>query len=329
MKILILGNFDYTNELIYRLKGSRFLVENQIDFMYSVPKKIKLSKKIKLLFKKLTLNKLITRLILFFNKESNEKIIVKLFPPRDISFIETYKNLRKLNYSGLTQIEDLECYDFMIVSTFSEKIPMNIINKPKCGTLNIHPSLLPKLRGGYPTYVGAYLSTKYSGTTIHYMQEKWDNGDIIIQEEYKLSSISKNNDRLISSANSASKLLNELHLLNYNFSSHKQNTEDVTYCHNIIKFKSFINSIPSSESFTGVVNANYAKHLFPFTYLIVYFRIFSIISVQYIDMSTDLKFINYSNHKLISDQNKYFIKHDNKCYEITEYLWKGKHYIQD
>jgi methionyl-tRNA formyltransferase len=325
MKILILGNFEYTNDLIYRLKGTPFLKENQIDLMYSVPKPLSKRKIIKYL-KKLNFERLLIQLNLRFYKNSYGEVIEKLFPSRDISFVNTYKNIKLLKYFGLERIQKLDEYDFLIISTFSEKIPAHIYNKPKRRTLNIHPSYLPNLRGGYPTYVEAYQGSNTSGTSIHFMEDKYDNGALICQEEYNVDPSLNNNDRYKLSTIVSANFLNQLHINNFNISQKEQDIGLISYCHKIIKFKKEINSMPLNEDFCGFVRANYAKHLFPFTHLIKQFRIFSILSVKELNTLDNSILERSLNHKIIKINNAYFIKHSNKCFEITEYIWKGKYY---
>ena len=325
MKILILGNYEYTNDLIYRLKDSSFLRENQIDIMYAVPKPVTIKKKIKYI-KNLNIERLLIQLNLRFYRKAYRNIIQKLFPDRDISFINSYNNIKKIKYSGLERIENLEDYDFMIISTFSEKIPAHIYNKPKGRTLNIHPSYLPKLRGGYPTYVEAYKRSNTSGTSIHFMEDKWDNGALIMQEEYDVEPSLNNNERYKLSTIVSAKFLNKLHANNFNIFPIYQDQELITYCHKIIKYKKEISTMPLNEDFGGFVKANYAKHLFPFSHLIKQFRIFSILSVKEYNMLSNSILKQSSNHEIIKYNSRYYIKHFNKCFEITEYIWRGKYY---
>jgi len=328
MKILILGNFEYTNDLIYRLKDTPFLKENQIDLMYSVPKPISKRKIFKYL-KKLNFERFLIQINLRFYYNSYRDIIDKLFPSRDTSFLNSYSNIKILKYFGIERIEKLHEYDFMIISTFSEKIPAHIYNKPKRRTLNIHPSYLPRLRGGYPTYVEAYKKSNKSGTSIHFMEDKYDNGALIFQEEYDVDPRLNNNQRYKLSTVVAANFLNKLHTNNFDISQKEQDGELISYCHKIIKFKREINSIPLNEDFGGFVRANYAKHLFPFTHSIKQFRLFSILSVkEYTAIDTPI-LKRSSNHKILKYNDKYFIKHNVKCFEIIEYIWKGKYYKTD
>lgn len=69
-----------------------------------------------------------------------------------------------------------------IVASYGKIIPQNILDIPKYKTLNIHPSLLPKLRGSSPLEY-AILQEKKTGVTIIRLDNEMDHGPIITQEE--------------------------------------------------------------------------------------------------------------------------------------------------
>lgn len=75
--------------------------------------------------------------------------------------------------------------DLFIVASFGKIIPQDILNLPKQGCLNVHPSLLPKYRGPSPIQ-NQILDAAESGVTIIKMDEKMDHGPIIAQEEVGL-----------------------------------------------------------------------------------------------------------------------------------------------
>jgi folate-dependent phosphoribosylglycinamide formyltransferase PurN len=52
--------------------------------------------------------------------------------------------------------------------------------------LNIHPSLLPKLKGLNTHERAVKAKYKFSGCTVHYVNEKLDSGKIIIQKKIKI-----------------------------------------------------------------------------------------------------------------------------------------------
>lgn len=72
--------------------------------------------------------------------------------------------------------------DLYIVASFGKILPAEVIFRPKFKTLNVHPSLLPKLRGPAPIQ-GAILNEDKTGVTIMRMDEKMDHGPIVVQRE--------------------------------------------------------------------------------------------------------------------------------------------------
>jgi methionyl-tRNA formyltransferase len=57
---------------------------------------------------------------------------------------------------------------------------------PKLGCINVHASLLPKLRGGAPIHRAIIDGHSKTGVTIMYMAESMDTGDIISQREIEI-----------------------------------------------------------------------------------------------------------------------------------------------
>ncbi len=73
--------------------------------------------------------------------------------------------------------------DLNIVVEYGLMIPPEIINAPKLGTINIHPSLLPKYRGASPIQSALWNGDTVTGTTIMLIDEKMDHGPLLAQEE--------------------------------------------------------------------------------------------------------------------------------------------------
>jgi methionyl-tRNA formyltransferase len=72
--------------------------------------------------------------------------------------------------------------DAMCVACFSQRIPRAILDIPRLGCLNVHPSLLPANRGPEPLFWTFREGSKQAGVTIHLMDEGMDSGDILAQE---------------------------------------------------------------------------------------------------------------------------------------------------
>ena len=73
--------------------------------------------------------------------------------------------------------------DLIVVVSYGKILPKSILEIPKLGCINVHPSLLPKYRGSAPIQWAIINGDKVTGTTIMEMNDKMDAGDIILQEE--------------------------------------------------------------------------------------------------------------------------------------------------
>jgi phosphoribosylglycinamide formyltransferase-1 len=87
-------------------------------------------------------------------------------------------------------IEDLNI-DFVVLAGFLLKIPNKLVKLYAGNIINIHPSLLPKYggKGMYGMNIHNLViknKEKYSGITIHFVNEDYDSGAIIFQHKYEL-----------------------------------------------------------------------------------------------------------------------------------------------
>ena len=73
--------------------------------------------------------------------------------------------------------------DIIITCAYGQIIPEIILNTPRLGCINVHASLLPRLRGGAPIHHAIIDGYTKTGITIMYMNTKMDQGDIISQRE--------------------------------------------------------------------------------------------------------------------------------------------------
>ncbi|MEI6498970.1 MAG: methionyl-tRNA formyltransferase [bacterium] len=77
--------------------------------------------------------------------------------------------------------------DLGVMADFGQIIPAAILNIPRHGILNIHPSLLPKYRGPSPIQQTILNGDEMTGVTIIRTGERMDAGDIISQAKVKLT----------------------------------------------------------------------------------------------------------------------------------------------
>jgi len=81
-------------------------------------------------------------------------------------------------------------FDLFVVVSYGKIIPKSILDIPKFGALNVHPSLLPKFRGPSPIQSFILSGEEKTGVTIMLMDEQVDHGAILVQHnlEAKLPS---------------------------------------------------------------------------------------------------------------------------------------------
>lgn len=72
--------------------------------------------------------------------------------------------------------------DLIITCAYGQILPKRLLDYPKLGCINVHASLLPKLRGGAPIHRAIINGYKETGITVMYMDEKMDEGDMISQK---------------------------------------------------------------------------------------------------------------------------------------------------
>ncbi len=88
---------------------------------------------------------------------------------------------RRISVSDFERLQSLGC-DAVICAGYYYKIPVY----PALPTVNIHPSLLPYGRGGWPMPWDILQKREYSGVSIHKIAEGFDTGDILLQKSFAL-----------------------------------------------------------------------------------------------------------------------------------------------
>jgi len=100
-----------------------------------------------------------------------------------------YKSLGETEYNKqLFEIIKHENIDIICMAGYLKKLPEVIVQQYKKKILNIHPALLPKFggKGMYGHFVHeAVVKSKEtkSGATVHFADENYDTGSIIVQKE--------------------------------------------------------------------------------------------------------------------------------------------------
>ncbi|MFB0918392.1 MAG: methionyl-tRNA formyltransferase, partial [Clostridiaceae bacterium] len=71
--------------------------------------------------------------------------------------------------------------DFIVVVAYGQILPKRILDIPKYGSINLHASLLPYLRGAAPIQASIIQGFEETGNTTMYMAEGLDTGDMLLK----------------------------------------------------------------------------------------------------------------------------------------------------
>lgn len=120
----------------------------------------------------------------FFGSSQFSKYVLEELEKRGLS-PSLIINSAKKPLPSIEKLESLDA-DVFIVASFGKILPKEIIDLPKHGSLNVHPSLLPELRGPSPIQ-NTILGKGEPGVSIMKMDEKMDNGPILAQEKVSIT----------------------------------------------------------------------------------------------------------------------------------------------
>lgn len=110
-----------------------------------------------------------------------------------VASIDTFIVTRDSFYSTTDLLVELDKrnIDFIVLAGFLWLIPPYLIQHYPDRIINIHPALLPKFGGkgmyGHFVHEAVHLAKEtHSGITIHYVNEKYDEGSIVFQERCEI-----------------------------------------------------------------------------------------------------------------------------------------------
>lgn len=125
--------------------------------------------------------------------------------------------------------------DIIVTCAYGQIVPEIVLNYPKYGCINVHASLLPKLRGGAPIHKAIINGYDKTGITIMYMDKGMDTGDMISKGEVKIEdtdTAESLHDKLQKVA--VPLLLETLPtIIDGTNKREKQNNEEATYAYNV------------------------------------------------------------------------------------------------
>lgn len=120
------------------------------------------------------------------DKPKGRKLILTPTPIKEFCLTHNIHVItpEKLSVNEISNLFPEDKNDFFVVASYGKIIPQKILDIPKYGCLNVHPSLLPQYRGASPIETAILNDTKDTGVTIMLMDAQMDHGPIIKQAEY-------------------------------------------------------------------------------------------------------------------------------------------------
>ena len=149
--------------------------------------------------------------------------------------------------------------DIILVVSYGQIIPKNILKIPKNGFLNVHASLLPKWRGAAPIQRSIMNLDKETGISIMKINENLDEGPICNQYSFKITE--KMNSEELSeklSMIASEKILDILdNIYDGNIEFKDQDHSKATYAKKIQKTEGKIDWNENAEKIIGKINGLY------------------------------------------------------------------------
>ena len=208
------------------------------------------------------------------NKEKSFSPIKVLALEHSIKVIQPEKI--KKEYTDILSLNP----DMIITCAYGQIIPKEILDFPRYGCINVHASLLPKLRGGSPLHHAIIDGYDKTGITIMHMDVGMDTGDIISQEEITIldsDNVGTIHDKL--SILGSELLLKTLpSILNKTSQRIKQNDDDATYCHNITHEEELIDF---HQRCREIFNQVRGMNPYPVSFLTINGKVFKVYEVSY------------------------------------------------
>jgi len=108
-------------------------------------------------------------------KEKAEELGLEVFQPLKIKTEDSVNVIKNLNP------------DLIVVIAYGQILSKDIIDIPKFGCINVHASLLPKLRGAAPINWSIINGDEKTGVTTMLMDVGLDTGDMLLKEEVEIT----------------------------------------------------------------------------------------------------------------------------------------------
>ena len=232
---------------------------------------------------------------------------------------------KKLKLLCLSSFKDEKLYralkklnpDLFIVVAF-KIIPQKFLNIPKFGAINLHASLLPNYRGASPIQYALLNGDKKTGVTTFFMDDKIDNGKIIMQKEFKIND-NDNYESLMKKVESHGSdiVIKTIDNIANNAKYQQQDESNISYAPKIQKEMLLINCFENSNTNHNKVRA---FSPIPGAFVKINNKRLKILKTR----KTSIRSLKENISKIFIKKNKVFIGCSERLLELLEVQFEGK-----
>ena len=232
---------------------------------------------------------------------------------------------KKLKLLCLSSFKDEKLYralkklnpDLFIVVAF-KIIPQKFLNIPKFGAVNLHASLLPNYRGASPIQYALLNGDKKTGVTTFFMDDKIDNGKIIMQKEFKIND-NDNYESLIRKVEShgSDLVIKTIDNIANNAKYQQQDESNISYAPKIQKEMLLINCFENSNTNHNKIRAFSPT---PGAFVKINNKRLKILKTR----KTSIRSLKENVSKIFINKNKVFIGCSESLLELLEVQFEGR-----
>ncbi len=184
------------------------------------------------------------------DKEVGRKRVIKHSPIKELALEHKIKVMQPISIKNdYEEIINLKP-DLIVTCAYGQFIPKEIL---EIKSINVHASLLPKLRGGAPIHWAIINGLEKTGVTIMEMSKKMDAGDILSQIEVKITkddTMGTLHDKLMEKASIL--LIDTINNID-NIKPIKQDEAKVTFGYNIKREEELIDFNKSAKDIFNLI----------------------------------------------------------------------------
>ena len=153
--------------------------------------------------------------------------------------------------------KELSPIDVSVVIAYGQILPKEVLEYPKHGSVNLHASILPHLRGAAPIQRAIMQGDIETGVCLMKMDEGLDTGDVFVEEKVKIDDTTTFFSLYENLSTLSAKIIckNIEKVINSEIIAKKQSSENVSYANKILKEEAIINWDEDSHKILRLINA--------------------------------------------------------------------------